>query len=301
MTHFWPIRVIKRILHYGRLIRELKPDVIYSFGYVSKYTTFAYFISRCKGVKIIASERSDPNSVPSNLLMKKVRDWCYSKADVLVCQTNQAAEYFKARIKTNIDVIPNPITPNLPYWSGLNSFDIVAACRLDQQKNLPMLLKAFKKFHQVFPQYKLTIYGKGDLKDELETEIKNSALENYVSLPGATKDIHRIFAKSFMFVSSSNHEGMSNSMLEALAIGVPSVCTNCPIGGAAMVVKNFENGLLVPVGDENAFYEAMKYIVEHKESLMEMSGKAQSLRSILNSDVIASRWIDLMNKNEGWL
>ncbi len=293
-TFFWPFRVIKRLLHYRKLIDEFKPDVIYSLGYVSKYTTFAYAMSSQKNVKIIASERSDPNSVPSNLFMKMVRNWCYGKADILVCQTNLAADYFRGKIKTPLAVIPNPVTPNLPQWNGAESLDFVAACRLDEQKNLPMLLNAFERLHKDYPMYRLKVYGQGHLIDYLTKMTETLGLRDCVSFPGATKEIHRVFASSFAYVSSSNHEGMSNSMLEALAIGVPSVCTDCPIGGAAMVMKNKINGLLTPVGDVDAFYCAMKYLVDNKQDLGQMSQNAMKIRDDVDCLKIASRCMNLV-------
>ena len=55
---------------------------------------------------------------------------------------------------------------------------------------------------------------------------------------------------AMVYVSSSDFEGMSNTMLEAMAMGVPTIATDCPIGGAKTVIKNGENGILTPVGNE---------------------------------------------------
>lgn len=290
------INILLRIVHYSRLLNLIKPDYIYSFGYMSKYTTFALlFASKCNA-KVISSERSDPFSVPKSIFMKKIRDYCYGKADCLVCQTSQARDYFATRINTNIEVIPNPITPDLPLWHGINSLDIIAACRLDEQKNLPMLIDAFEMFHKKHNEYKLIIYGDGDLKDDLLLKIKRKGLLKYISVPGATSNIHEIFSKSFMFVSSSNHEGMSNSMLEALAIGIPSVCTDCPVGAPSMFIKNRINGMITPVKDAKKFYLAMDYIASNKDLLNSMSKESIKIRKELNPNLICIRWMQIMDK-----
>ena len=254
---FRPFQIIKRVRDLARQIKRYRPDVIYPLGYVTKYTIFALMLSGHKNTKVIASERSDPHSEPANSIMKRVRDFCFGKADILVCQTNMAADFYNKRIKTKTVVIPNPITPNLPIWEGQDSKSIVTACRLDAQKNIPMLLKAFQIFNRQYPQYELEIYGDGPLKSSLERQITDMSLDNSVHLKGNTNRIHEILAKSFMFVLSSDNEGMSNSMLEALAIGVPSVCTDCPIGGARQVINNGENGVLVPKGNTQKLYEEM--------------------------------------------
>lgn len=293
-TPFFKIKVLNRIVHLTYLINKYHPDVIYSLGYVSKYTTFAKMFSKYKSTRIISSERSDPNSVPSSILMRYIRDYCFSKADVLVCQTFQAQEYYKRRVKVKTVVIPNPITPNLPFWKGFNSLNIVAACRLDEQKNLPMLIHAFNKLHKLYPRYKLFIYGEGHLKSYLFEIIHSLHLDDSVFLPGSITNIHDVLAKSFLYVSSSNHEGLSNSMLEALAIGVPSVCTDCPIGGASMLIEDKVNGFLTPVNDVDSFYEAMKFVIDNQKKLAQISLNAIKIREKLNPSEIAKSWIRLL-------
>ena len=290
-----PFKIIKRVKDLSRQIKQYRPDVIYPLGYVSKYTTFALMLSGHKKVKVIASERSDPHSEPASSIMKRVRDYSFGKADILVCQTNMAADFYNSRIKTKTVVIPNPITPNLPTWEGIDSNKIVTACRLDVQKNIPMLLQAFQMFSRQYPQYELEIYGDGPLRSSLDCLIKQMSLDNSVHLMGNTNNIHEILAQSFMFVLSSDNEGMSNSMLEALAIGVPSVCTDCPIGGAAMTIENKVNGLLVPIKDSNAFCDAMIWIVENKNKLNQMSSTAQTIRERQSVEKIVKMWEDLIS------
>lgn len=290
-----PFKIVKRVCHLSCLIRKYKPDVIYSLGFMSKYSVFAKIISRHKHIKLVASERQDPNSEPRTTFMKRVRNYCYNKSDVLVCQTYLAAEYYRNKIKTPLIVIPNPITPNLPSWAGIESKKIVTACRLAEQKNLPLLLKAFRKFADHYPDYTLEIYGEGHLKQYLQDMVKSLLLDNKVKLMGASNNIHQIISESFMFVLSSDYEGMSNSMIEALGIGIPTICTDCPIGGASMLVKNKVNGLLVPVGDVDSLYEAMLWIIANMQQLPEMSKEASLIRERLDENKIVVQWESLMN------
>ena len=92
----------------------------------------------------------------------------------------------------------------------------------------------------------------------MEKKIEKLNLQKKVFLPGYTTDIYEKVKKSKIFVSSSDYEGMSNSMLEALSLGLPTICTDCPIGGAGEIIQNGINGILVPVNDLKEMVAAMK-------------------------------------------
>ena len=136
---------------------------------------------------------------------------------------------------------------------------------------------AFSMLADEFPEYKLVIYGQGVLEDELRAQIKSLNLEDRVLLPGFASNILEKVAPCSMFVSSSDFEGISNSMLEALGMGLPAVVTDCPVGGARMIIKSGENGILVPVGDTQAMYEAMRSILKDPARSEEHTSELQSL------------------------
>ena len=98
-----------------------------------------------------------------------------------------------------------------------------------------------------------------------------------------------------IYVSSSNYEGISNSMMEALAMGVPTVCTDCPIGGAALMIKNNINGILIPVNDEEALYKAMEKIIENKEFTEKISSNAIKIKEEYSIEKIVNKWEELIN------
>lgn len=118
-------------------------------------------------------------------------------------------------------------------------------------------------------------------------------MDDAVTLLPNCADVHERVIKSSMFVSSSDYEGLSNSMLEAMAIGLPTICTDCPCGGARMIIKNGENGLIVPAGDRVALTEAMKKIAMDQQLSRHLSREAQKIRTELSLDNIAERWESL--------
>ena len=97
-----------------------------------------------------------------------------------------------------------------------------------------------------------------------------------------------------MFVSSSDFEGMSNSMLEAMGMGLPTICTDCPAGGARAIIKDHENGILVPIKDVESMYRAMKEVAENKELAEKLSVNGTKLRDELSVDKIVSQWLEVI-------
>jgi glycosyltransferase involved in cell wall biosynthesis len=289
--------VLNRIKNLVKVIRDVRPNVIYSFGPImASYVTIAVTLSGLRNhIKIVSSERNDPRKEPVSDIKKRIRDFCYKRSDIIVCQTLMAVNLLKGRgINTKFVIIPNPISPNLPTWDGLESKEIITAARLTEQKNLPLLINAFERIHQEFPSFRLTIYGEGELRPVLQNLIDQKKLASVITLPGFAENIHLIMSQSFMYVSSSDYEGISNSMLEALGIGLPCVCTDCPVGGAAMYIKDGVSGILTKTGDEEGLYLSMKRLISNPSIAISMSKESVKIREELTLDSIIDKWNNLI-------
>ena len=97
-----------------------------------------------------------------------------------------------------------------------------------------------------------------------------------------------------MYVSSSDYEGQSNSMLEAMAIGLPCICTDCPSGGARAVINPGINGLLVPVGNTDKLADAMRDMLLYPEEACSMGINASKIRDKRSPELIAQEWNHLI-------
>lgn len=173
---------------------------------------------------------------------------------------------------------------------------IVAVGRFTTQKNFPMLIRAFSEFHKKHSEYELVIYGEGELRTEYMKLIDELGLAYFVKLPGYVSDVNERMRSAAMYVSASNFEGISNAMLEALAMGVPSVCTDCPVGGAAMVIQDGRNGILIPVGDEQALYQQMCHLVENCEYAENLAQNALDIKNEYSIEMIANRWFKIVDE-----
>lgn len=280
------IKLLRKYLH------KEHPDIIIAFEYFLNMDTI--LASRGIKAKVIVSERNDPAQQKDRKLVNFLRDYLYRKADMLVCQTPDAKAYFSQKVQKHAVVIPNPVKSNLPKYCGQDSKIIVNFCRLEKQKNLPLLIQAFEMIHKKYEDAKLVVYGDGKERDFLQENIRIKHLEKFINIYPATNDIHKIVSECKMFVSSSDYEGLSNSMLEAMAIGMPVVCTDCPCGGARMVIDNNVNGLLVPVGDVQALYEAMDKILSNNKFAESLGQNASKIAVDLSQDKIAMKWYKLL-------
>jgi len=272
-----------------------KHDNAYLFAFMSRMATYAAIYTIGLSVKVIGSERTDPRTEPHKAPFRWVRNHAFGFLYRTVYQTPDAMAYFPKRAQRNGCVIPNPISPNLPErYQGVRRKEFVAFCRIDKQKNLPMMIDAFCMVHDQYPDYTLKIYGTGLIEEDIRNYIKEKEADSYIFMMGFAKAVHSSIVDAAGFLSSSDYEGLSNSMLEALAIGMPCVCTDCPIGGARMVIHDGINGLLVPVGDCKAMADAIVRIIEEPEFGNKLSVEAEKIKGELDQDAICEKWEKLL-------
>jgi glycosyltransferase involved in cell wall biosynthesis len=195
-------------------------------------------------------------------------------------------------------VIYNPINiPKEAIGLGLRTEKknlIVSVGRLESQKNHHLLLKAFAKFQDKYPDYLLVIYGVGSKFDMLQSLVKELHLEENVSFPGKTSNVPEAIAGAKMFVLSSLFEGMSNALLEAMAIGIPCISTR--VSGSTELIENHVNGLLVDVYDVDGIAEAMAFIASHPEEANIYAEKALHVMDDLNVTKISKIWVDYLRQ-----
>ena len=263
---------------------------------------FLTLLAKSKSNRVIISERGDPQqSINSKTTMAFIKNE-FPKADGFVFQSPDVQKWYEKNTPVRGTVIFNPIKSDLstPY-SGERKKRIVNFCRISAQKNLGVLVDAFAQFHKDFPEYELDIIGDpvgNDVVgyiDSVNEKIKQLNCEDYIHILPARSDIHDYIKDYAMFVSSSDFEGMSNSMLEAMASGLPCVCTDCPAGGARAVIKDGKNGLLTPVGDAEALYLAMKKLAENPELANKLSANSVKIRDEQSVDKIIKKWMNLIN------
>lgn len=255
-------------------------------------------------IKIIYAEKNAPQlELPKDKEKQLVILNNMKSISGAVVQTEDEASYYNDYVKDNLAVIHNPVKAGLPEpYKGERQKKVVNFCRISGQKNLPLLIDAFKLLHRDYPEYTLEIYGntveenEEKLRDEFVKELKASNRDGYIKILPPSGRIHSLIRDYAMFVSSSDFEGLSNSMVEAMSIGMPCVCTDCLGGGAREMIKDGENGLLVPMKDAEALYKAMKRFIEDKELSIKCAENAAKIREELSVEKIAEKWLEVIEK-----
>lgn len=277
-----------RLREYRRVINSIKPDYVISFG---EMDLVAMYAGKIAGSKVILSERSDPKRKQGRLHRRILKNFFFCYADKVIFQTHYAKECYSKVIQKHGEVIPNPIMPNLPEpYAGERKKEIVSVGRIIKLKNYPMLIEAFAKFVKEYPEYCLSIYGEGVARAELQELIADRDLIEKVELHGFDKHVTEKIRCCNMYVSTSNCEGMPNAVAEAMGMGIPTIATDCPSFGVRMLIDNEKNGLLIPVGDESALYNAMIRLAADESLRNSISLRARNIRERLNVKRIAGIW-----------
>lgn len=288
------IRIIKRMIAIHKLLLRVKPDVIISIPEGTMWYLALDSIWN-KPYRLIFSQRNDPDMEYPNKIKKIAANAAFRRADRVVFQTEDQMHFFDKDIQNKGTIILNPLLEDLPQRDLKNiRKEIFTFCRLEKQKNLELLIDAFYEVHKKFPEFVLSIWGKGSLEQTLKEQVARLNIDTCVFFRGFTNDIHHAIKNSYMFVSSSNHEGLSNAMLESMAMGFPVVCTDCPCGGARMVIQDHKNGMLVPVNDKDKMVSAMIEVISNDLLRNKISENAKDIRIIADGSRIYEQWKEVM-------
>ncbi len=243
-----PGRLLISVLFLRKLKKKEGFDASVSFLISCNYMNL--FSKR--GERVVVSERANPTKFQQgNLWLVRL---IYRFADRVVFQSETVKNLFGKKTRAHGVVIRNPVSIShtaLPE----RRHRIVTAGRLEEQKNHSMLIRSFSEFRKTHPAYTLSIYGEGSLREALDMQIREAGLSDCVFLEGNDPAWHAQIRNAEMFVLSSNFEGLSNALLECMTMGIACISTACE--GSSDVIRDGENGLLVPVGDAKALRDAM--------------------------------------------
>lgn len=282
------IRNITRIRKLRQLCKEWKPDGMVAFMQEPNFRAILATIGL--PVKTIVSVRNDPNREYAGKIGRFVGKHIMPLADGCIFQTEEAKQWFPKKLQDKSTIIMNEVSDSFFEVQRKPSLNVVTVGRLAEQKNQCMLIRAFAKIAQKFPGQNLLIYGSGDYAERLKREINILHMENRAFLMGSTSRVQEVLAQAGVFVLSSDYEGMPNALMEALAVGVPSISTDCPCGGPNVLIRHEENGLLVPVGDENALADAMDRLLSDRAFAEKLGKQARQDAKRYEPEVIFEEW-----------
>lgn len=266
-------------------VRKHQPDKIVSF--VARINILT--ILACIGLKvdIIISERNDPKSDGRSPLIRYATYLLYPLSKKVIFQTKWAQSCFPKNVREKSSIIYNPIITKCIAKKN-KSKKIVTVGRLAEQKNHILLIDAFTTVSERYSDYTLHIFGEGNLRDLLEKKIQESDLQDRVILEGNVSNIHERISNAEMFALSSDYEGLSNALLEAMMMGLPCISTDC--AGSNEVIINGFNGLLVPVKNSNSLSRAIEKLIQDKKLASQLAQNAAKDSKKFSSKDVLKQW-----------
>ena len=285
-------RVLDKLLRYRqvrKMVLQEQPDLVLSMPEeIGIYVLLALLGTK---IPVYVSERNNPWVMPDVKVTRILRKLMYPSAKGLIFQTEMAKSFFPESLRRKGVVLSNPVdAARIPQqYAGQREKVVVAAGRLSPQKNVPLLLKAFAAFSPRHPEYKLRIFGEGELREELTQLAESLKIAGKVEMPGRSTVLLEKMNSASMFVLPSDYEGMPNVLLEAMCMGMPVVSTDCPSGGPRALIEDGINGLLVPVGDEQALCAAMEKLTD-TEYAKTLADNAWKIREKLTSQDVFVSW-----------
>ena len=287
---------LKRMLWFRHYVQTEKPDCILSF--LEPINLRVLLATIGINVKKIVAERNDPHGVNKYWLMDQIEKLIYHQADKILVQTETIRTFFGGSLAKRTHIIYNPVNiPKEMVGKALltpKKKRIVSVARLTQQKRHDVLIRAFAKFCKTHSDYCLTIYGEGPQRNELQKLVASLNVSDKVFLPGAIKTVHQEILDAEMFCLVSTREGMSNSMIEAMCLGLPCICTK--VSGALDLIKHGENGLLIDIDNEESLCQQMCLVSDDKAYANRLGNQATQTYKILNSELISKQWVDFIEK-----
>jgi len=280
-----------RIQKLRNIWKKEKPDLIVSFA---KKNNFMAIVS-AKGLKIpviagivSAAFREYPKE------LKWIANILFPMASGVIAQTPEQRDYFCKRARKKMTILPNAMNPDFvgAVYEGRREDRIVAVGRVDENKNHVMLVKAFAKLADKYPEVTVEIFGDGPARETVEKQIEESKMTGRVIMAGHQTDIKSKIQKARIFVLPSKVEGVPNAMIEAMALGLVPVSTDFGGGGAHVLIKDGVDGFMVPVDDVDMMAEKIDAILSNPEMEARMRENAVKIQDRLKPERVNKQWQD---------
>ncbi|WP_291857907.1 glycosyltransferase [Marinilabilia sp.] len=259
---------ISKFIQFFRLMRSEKVSHLFNFLLINNFA--GGLAGRLAGVRKIFGGIRNCDIVPSKLRWQKFLHNHVSHHTIF--NNHAGAENLALRgfRKEKMLVIHNGIDVNgMAHKEGGNAkLTILTASRFLPQKDHYTALLAIKELAQKNSGFRYVLAGYGAQEEEIRQWIKVLDIQDYVELLIAPDKLPEIFHKASVYLSTSLREGLSNSLMEALAAELPVVATN--VGDNKYLVEEGKNGFLTNVGDVKAIADALARLLDDKELRLKM-------------------------------
>lgn len=314
---FYDSEIIYHALRIHRLAMKKEIDLLH-FHYLN-FIPSSWFFRKIDKIPVVVTLHWCPMDYPPELASKLWHSRIFpahqyltfafgiKNASKVISPSKYYADLVERRCGIHSTIIPNPICiekfAQLPQRETarkellLNPEDFMILCvgRLDTEKGLKYLIQAFQSVIPEHPHAKLMIVGDGPLKSFLINMVHGIRLTNVV-FAGRVPDryLDLLLSAADLYISPSLYENLSISILDALASGLPIVCTN--VGGSPEIVEDNINGLLVPPRDSAALSEAILKMISDESACTRFRENNKAKAQLYSEDVIFPKIIGIYDE-----
>ncbi len=292
----------RRFMALRKSIRELRPDVVVSF--LAQVNVAALLASWGLRIPVVISERTYPPAMPLGIGLELLRKIAYPWAATVVVQTQRGLQWLEECCpNTQGRVIPNPVVYPLPCSEPVvdpvsevsgNRRVALAVGRLGEEKGFDHLLVAFGVLASQNSEWDLVILGDGSERQNLERQRDSLGLMGRVHLPGQVGNPGDWYVRADLYVMSSRFEGFPNTLLEAMAHGLPAVSFDCETGPADIIRHGIDGYLVPPSEGANGLARAMETLMRDGAMRQRMGKEALAVRDRFSAQRIMAEWDEVL-------
>ncbi|KAA6187315.1 glycosyltransferase family 4 protein [Thiohalocapsa marina] len=299
-----PVR-LRRLWALRRAIRDYSPDVVLAF--LTPVNVIAVLASRGLGKRVVLAEHTHPPARRLGIPLALLRRMTYHHAETVVMLTESGRRWLQSCCpRARGKVIPNPVAMPLPIGQpsvapasilAANRRVLIAVGRLSPEKNLSLLIDAFAKLAGRFSDWDLVLLGEGPEHAALERRSDAHGLKGRVYFPGRAGNVADWFRRADLFALSSDFEGFPNSLLEAMAHGLPAVSRDCKTGPRE-IIRHGVDGLLVEMNAGSAeLARTLAILMSDSDKRIAMGRAATDVRERFGLARIAALWDGVLGLN----
>ncbi|GJM17670.1 MAG: LPS N-acetylglucosaminyltransferase [Thermodesulfobacteriota bacterium] len=288
---------LKRIFKIRKTLITYKVD--YAMSFIGVMNILLVLAAIKLKLKVIISERNDPNKQSIGFPWDAFRKKIYPYADVVTANSHGALDTLSQYVlKKKLLYLPNPFpVVNTNTLIQKNASDsvirLLAVGRLYPQKNYKVLLKAlYECVRSTKLKYRLTILGDGPLYDELNEYCVQLGIDEIVTWKKSVVDTETYYLDSDLYLLPSSHEGMPNSLLEAMAYGLAVIVSDAS-EGPLEVVENNVTGAVVKVDSSEALADKIQFLSANREIRLKLASNAKNYIDENNNSMVMNVWESL--------
>ena len=292
------VRTARRARALRRVLREVQPAVALSAMHTAN-VVLALAARGLPGLRTVGSEHNFPPKAPMGVVWETLRRHAYGHLHAVVALTHECAHWLERHSHARrVLVIPNPVvwplSPHAPQVSPATSCApgrqiLLGVGRLSDEKNFATLIAIFARLAPLHPDWDLVILGEGAQRAALSAQVQAGGLGQRVFLPGSVGNMGDWYARASLYAMSSHFEGFPNTLVEAMAYGLPAVSFDCDTGPRD-IIRHGIDGVLVAPGDMDGMASALDTLMHDSRARTSFAQRAVDARERFSIEKISRIW-----------